>query len=486
MANKIRTGKNEEKDVEMLEDAETPRSPGALSSDKDMERRIVRTIDIRLMPFTALIYLLCYLDRSNIGNAKILNSSTGDSLLDSTGMTNYQYTIALMVFLVSYTVFEAPSNLALKVFSPNKWLGFLIIGFGSFCTGIGGANSFASVTVLRFFLGAFESGVFAGMIFYMSFWYRPEERAFRIAIFLGSATLAGAFGGVIAYGVGHLNGVRGLEGWRWLFIVEGVPSGRSLKLGWLRLDWVLTLVVLLMVMGVAVFLFMPSYPENAKWLSNEEKSFQIQRLGENSSKGNAKLNWPDAKQTLKDLRLWVHYFTYLCLGVAVTSLSLFAPTIVSGLGYKDLQAQLFTVPPYAIAYIFTLAFGVLSDRKKSRGIVAGTTLPDESYAARYAFLCISTAGTFAGLPSLCAWVSDNVRNTTAGSLASGLNIAFTGPGQIIGVWIYRAQDKPFYRLGHAINAGFVLAGALLSFGLSWHYMRLNRKLVGTNATKWVP
>ncbi|KAE9579220.1 hypothetical protein CGMCC3_g4650 [Colletotrichum fructicola] len=179
-------------------------------------------------------------------------------------MTNYQYTIALMVFLVSYTVFEAPSNLALKVFSPNKWLGFLIIGFGSFCTGIGDANSFASVTVLRFFLGAFESGVFVGMIFYMSFWYRPEERAFRIAIFLGSATLAGAFGGVIAYGVGHMNGLCGLEGWRWLFIVEGVPS---------------------VVMGVAVFLFMPSYPESAKWLLNEEKSFQIQRLGENSSKG---------------------------------------------------------------------------------------------------------------------------------------------------------------------------------------------------------
>ncbi|KAF4429774.1 MFS transporter prlL [Colletotrichum fructicola] len=103
-----------------------------------------------------------------------------------------------MVFLVSYTVFEAPSNLALKVFSPNKWLGFLIIGFGSFCTGIGDANSFASVTVLRFFLGAFESGVFVGMIFYMSFWYRPEERAFRIAIFLGSATLAGAFGGYVS------------------------------------------------------------------------------------------------------------------------------------------------------------------------------------------------------------------------------------------------------------------------------------------------
>lgn len=92
---------------------------------------------------------------------------------------------------------------------------------------------------------------------------------------------------------------------------------------------------------------------------------------------------------------------------------------------------------------------------------------------------------FAGLPSLCAWVSDNVRNTTAGSLASGLNIAFTGPGQIIGVWIYRQQDAPFYTLGHAINAGFLFVGAILSFGLTFYYMRLNRKLKGTGEMKWI-
>lgn len=78
-----------------------------------------------------------------------------------------------------------------------------------------------------------------------------------------------------------------------------------------------------------------------------------------------------------------------------------------------------------------------------------------------------------------------MRNTTAGSLASGLNIAFTGPGQIIGVWIYRAQDKPFYTLGHALNAGFLVVGAVLSFGLWWHYRSMNKKLIGTNATRWI-
>lgn len=112
-------------------------------------------------------------------------------------------------------------------------------------------------------------------------------------------------------------------------------------------------------------------------------------------------------------------------------------------------------------------------------------LPGHLFAARYAMLCISTAGVFAGLPPLCAWISDNVRTTTAGSLATGLNIAFTGPGQIIGVWIYRAQDAPFYRLGHGINAGFLAVGTILSFSLWWHYTRLNKKLVGTSEPRWV-
>lgn len=212
----------------------------------------------------------------------------------------------------------------------------------------------------------------------------------------------------------------------------------------------------------------------------------------------AKINWKDAKDALKDVKLWVHYVTYLCAGAGVSSLSLFSPVIVSGLGYRDLQAQLFTVPPYAVAYVVTLGAAFLSDHKGYRGPIAcgafsvgavafiiQACLPGTNYGVRYAFLIVATSGVFAGLPALCAWVSDNVRTTTAGSLASALNIAFSGPGQIIGVWIYRAQDRPFYRLGHAVNAAFMVLGAILSLGLWVHYKRLNKKLVGTNATRWI-
>lgn len=227
--------------------------------------------------------------------------------------------------------------------------------------------------------------------------------------------------------------------------------------------------------------------------------------------------------------MYVHYIIYLGVGVSVSSLALFSPTIVLGLGYTDLQAQLFTVPPYAVAYVFTIGSAIISDRYKQRGLVAGVScatagiaftvsgmlqlhffflfflqdilaiatftdlilsckaaLPDSSYIIRYIMLIIACTGSFSGLPALCAWVGDNVRSSTAGSVSTALNIAFSGPGQIIGVWIYRAQDKPFYKLGHAVNAGFMFLSAILSFTLMLYYKKQNAKMAGTNERRWIP
>ncbi|KAF3401382.1 hypothetical protein DPV78_005136 [Talaromyces pinophilus] len=437
---------------------------------------VYRKIDRRILPFVAMIYLLCYLDRSNIGNAKVLNANTSDDLMHNIGMSDHQYRVALMLFLVAYSLFEAPSNLAMKLFSPPVWLAFLVLGFGAICAGIGGSKNVETLMALRFLLGMFEAGVFPGMIFYLSFWYGPRERASRIAIFLCSATLAGAFGGAIAYGVGHMNQAGNLSAWRWLFILEGLPC---------------------LVLSVAIFFFLPKYPETSKWLTEGEKSILQASFGANISRGDDKLNWADAKGTLLDLRLWVHYFVYLCCGIGVSSLSLFAPTIVSGIGYTGLEAQLFTIPPYACAYVITLLAAYFSDRHMCRGpiiavfsliglitflIPACVTAP--ALKLRYAMLVLSTCSVFGVLPPLCAWVSDNVRTTTGGSIASGLNIAFTGPGQIIGVWIYQQQQSPRYQLGHSVNAASQGLAALLALGLWLYYRRLNAKLA-PGEQKWV-
>lgn len=162
-----------------------------------------------------------------------------------------------------------------------------MLSWGAATMGLGGANNYAQVTGIRFLLGVMEAGLFPGFVYYLTFWYRTSERSIRVALILASATLAGAFGGAIAYGVGHMNGAHGLSAWRWLFIIEGAPSCASAFLVWLIL---------------------PDYPESANWLTQEEKELAAQRLETEGSKGSAKsMSWADAKDVLMDWRLYGHY-----------------------------------------------------------------------------------------------------------------------------------------------------------------------------------
>jgi MFS family permease len=153
--------------------------------------------------------------------------------------------------------------------------------------GLGGVHNAAQVTGLRFLLGVMEAGLFPGFVYYLTFWYRNSERSMRVALILASATLAGAFGGAIAYAVGHMNGAQGLSAWRWLFIIEGAPSCAS---------------------SVLVWFFLPDYPESAHWLNGEEKELAAERLRLEGSKGSASaMSWEDARGVLTDWRLYAHY-----------------------------------------------------------------------------------------------------------------------------------------------------------------------------------
>ncbi|GFF91186.1 MFS transporter, putative [Aspergillus udagawae] len=433
------------------------------------EKALVWKQDLRIVPLCAAIYLLCYLDRSNIGNAKILNHDTHNDLLTETKMTSYQYTIALMVFLIAYALFEVPSNYFLKKLRPSRWIAFLMLSWGACTMGLGGAHNFAQVTGLRFLLGVMEAGLFPGLVYYLTFWYRHSERSMRVALILASATLAGAFGGAVAYGVGHMNQVHGLSAWRWLFIIEGAPSCAS---------------------AVLVWFFLPDYPESARWLTQEERDLAAQRLRTEGSKGEAKaMTWEDAKAVLTDWRLYAHYAIYFGISAPFSSLSLFTPAITSGLGYTNLRAQLMTVPPWAVAYVVTTTAAWSADHFNSRGLhsalfsfigamgfLASAVLPPNAYLHRYGCLIIATSGAFACIPPLLGWLSSNLRSTAGTGLAIALNVSFGAPGQIVGVWIYKANEaKRGYPTGHWTNAGlllFVCAGCIM---LRCYYGWLNRR-----------
>ncbi|KAH8694194.1 permease of the major facilitator superfamily [Talaromyces proteolyticus] len=429
------------------------------------------------MPLSAFIYLLCYLDRSNIGNAKVLNASTNDDLLTETHMSNSQYTIALMVFLIAYAIFEVPSNYLLKKLRPSRWIAFLMLAWGAITMGLGGSHTFGQVTGIRFLLGAVEAGLFPGLVYYLTFWYRVSERSIRVALILASATLAGAFGGAIAYGVGHLNGSHGLSAWRWLFIIEGAPSCTS---------------------AILVWFLLPDYPETVHWLTTEERDLAKRRLSVEGSKADAKgMTWADSKNALTDWRLYVHYAIYFGISTPFSSLSLFTPSITAGLGYENLRAQLMTVPPYAVAYVVTVAVSWSADHFNARGLhsavfsfigamgfLASAVLPADAYLSRYGCLIVAASGAFSCIPPLLGWLSSNVHSTGTAGLVIALNISFGAPGQIAGVWIYKSNEaKRGYPTGHWTNAGLLLFVCVGCVGLHFYYMLRNRTLRGVEGAK---
>jgi len=336
--------------------------------------------------------------------------------------------------------------------------------------GLGGTRNFAGVAGVRFLLGMFEAGLFPGLVYYLTFWYRTEERSIRVAFILASATLAGAFGGAIAFGVGHMNGTSGLSAWRWLFILEGIPSLLS---------------------SILVFFFLPDYPETVSWLSADERELAVKRLEkEGSHGGDVTLDWRGVKEVLTAWRLYAHYAIYFGISVPFSSLSLFTPSITAGLGYKDLTAQLMTVPPYAVAYVVTILVSWSADHFNARalhsavmatvgaaGFMASALLPALSYTSRYGCLIVACTGAFSCIPPLLGFLSSNLFSTSSIGLAIALNISIGATGQIAGVWIYKSdQAIRGYPTGHWVNAGLLFFVALGCVGLRLYYAGRNWRL----------
>lgn len=177
------------------------------------EKALVRKLDLHLLPGVCILYLLSFLDRSNVANAKL------DGLDTDLHMTGNQYLTGLTIFFVGYISFEIIWNVILKRVGPKLWLPTVTLVWGIIATlqGVvvynGGSTGVAGFFLVRFFLGLTEGGLFPGVVFYLSMWYKRAERQYRVALFFSAASLAGAFGGILAYGIGYMKGVAGLNGW---------------------------------------------------------------------------------------------------------------------------------------------------------------------------------------------------------------------------------------------------------------------------------
>ena len=193
-----------------------PRQPDVDSLEDSSavnERALIRKLDYKLLPALTFLYLLSFLDRSNVGNARV------EGLTTDLHMSGNEYLTGLTLFFIGYVIFEVPCNIVMKLWTPRMWLPTLTLAWGIVSTLSGVVQSRDGFFVARFFLGVTESGLFPGIVFYLSFWYQRNERHFRVALFFSAAAVAGAFGGVLAWGIAHMKGVGGYDGWRWIFIL---------------------------------------------------------------------------------------------------------------------------------------------------------------------------------------------------------------------------------------------------------------------------
>lgn len=244
-----------------------------------------------------------------IGNARIMNGGTGNSMLQELHMSSTQFQQMQTVFIVTYSIFDIPSNIVLKRVKPSWLFAFLLFCWSVLTIGFGGVKNFGEACAVRALIGVFEAGLYPGIMYYFTFWYRIEEYTLRNAFVLDSGALAGAFGGLIAYGVSFMNGISGLSGWNWLFILEGCIS---------------------VVAAVLLLFCLPNRPEEAKFLSEAERAVAIKRVKDQEI---AEVDQPATRwQRAVSWRYLAHYLCYFCAASTLSTLSTFLPTIVSGLG----------------------------------------------------------------------------------------------------------------------------------------------------------
>ncbi|KAI5123157.1 hypothetical protein M0805_000860 [Coniferiporia weirii] len=429
--------------------------------DTEEDRRLLRKVDWRLLPILTLLYLLSFLDRSNIGNAKI------DGLATDLKVPGANYNVSLAIYFVAYVLFEVPSNIILKRFDPQYWLPFITLLWGivSICQGL--VTNQAGLFGIRFLLGMTEAGLFPGVVYVFSVYYRRRERHWRVAVFFGGAALAGAFGGILAYAIGLMDGVGGRRGWEWIFILEGI------------------LTVVISLLG---FFIVPTWSYKAKFLTEPERARLLARLAADSDAGKHEVfDWEQVRQAVTDRLVWAYAFLFHGYAFVLYSLSLFMPTIIAGLGFQTWKAQLMTVPPNALAALSIWAGAYLASKYKRRAvfiIIAGVVaiigyivlIASRTAGAQYAGVHLAAAGVYTGNALLLSWPGENVSGQTKRAVAVAMQITIGDIGAIAGVLIYRPSFSGHrYRKPHIIAIGYVCFALAVASYLWWAMARENRR-----------
>ncbi|KAF8337154.1 MFS general substrate transporter, partial [Amanita rubescens] len=400
------------------------------------ESKLWRKMDLRLLPILAFIFLMAYMDRGPLGNARL------EGLDTQLRLKGYDFNIALLVFFIPYMLFE----------SPSKWLPFLTTSLG--------VTLFTMLVLNRVMLGALEAGLFPGMAYYLTFWYPRDKLQLRISLFYGSASLAGAFSGLLAYGIGFMSGLGGLLGWSWIFILEGIMT---------------------FIVGIVANFVIVDTPSSAKFLTAEQRAFVIHRKKQDTA-GIGEEEQLEARHlwaALSDWQVWVQGLILLCAAVPHPSsksklrflwriVSLLTLTWIS-FGFSTPISQLLTVPPYVVGTIAVYTTGYYSDKLKTRypfifgGLVTAfmglsMNIMDLPVKMKYMGTFAIVSGTYGVVPGIIAWLGNNLCGQSKRCVGMAIQISIANIGGIIASLIYNTQDSPRYLIGHGTSITFVAIG----------------------------
>jgi MFS family permease len=433
--------------------------------DPIAEKKLRRKTDLYIVPLVALLFLFCFIDRSNLGNARIAD------LEKDLGMNpaSYDFNIVLSIFYVSYALFEVPSTLLCKLVGPGWYLpvASILFGIATICTAF--VKTKGQLIAVRFILGIFEAGMLPGIAYYLSRWYRRSELSFRLGMYMVTTPLAGAFGGLLASGILSLDKIGSLRGWRMIFMVEGIITT---------------------VLGLIALAFLTDSPMSARWLSAEEKELAIERIkSERVGQDEVldKMNRTKLKRGVLNPITLSTAFIFHLNNITALGISFFLPTIIRAIypGETRVQQQLRTVPPYILGAATLMVASYLASRYNTRQIflIATGPLVMVGYAmllavrdpeTRYGAIFLTVSTVFFPGPLCNSQVSANSVSDSSRSIAIATNTVAGYLGGLIATWTYFGTD-PMFPVGNGLNLSVSAAISATAATFHWYMIRDNKK-----------
>ncbi|KAI1074787.1 MFS general substrate transporter [Whalleya microplaca] len=432
--------------------------------DAKFEKRILRKVDVRLLPILGALYTIAMVDRSNISVARISGLDEDVGLAEGS-----RASVALLVFFIGYMLFELPSNMVIVRVGAANWLALITFAWGLVSLGIGFLDNWVGLAVLRALLGVFEAGFYPGCVYLISSWYRRYEVQQRLAVFFMTGSALSAFANIFALGLIQISRVHHYKGWRWIYIIEGA------------------LTCVLAVISWFIIIDFPHSDRNG-FLSAEETAFVRTRLAEDrGAEDQQKVTWAVFFDTVTDWKVWAFGLMYMAGAVGVYAFLFFLPIILqNGMGYSLDLAFVLSAPPALFSVVEGQLISWLADKMRLRGpfvvvqglvAIVGLCMTGflEAPVPRYIGTFLGEAGVNGLVVTTLAWQANNIRGDAKRASSTAIMISFSGIGGIYSSLVFRQQDAPDYTPGiiavMAICIAAVIVACLSIVVLRWQNKR---------------